>query len=34
VPRAGEHSREVLIEAGYPEEAIDSMLAAGIVTAE
>jgi crotonobetainyl-CoA:carnitine CoA-transferase CaiB-like acyl-CoA transferase len=34
VPRAGEHSREVLIEAGYAEEAIDAMLAAGIVTAE
>jgi crotonobetainyl-CoA:carnitine CoA-transferase CaiB-like acyl-CoA transferase len=34
VPRAGEHSREVLIEAGYSEDAIDSMLAAGIVTAQ
>jgi crotonobetainyl-CoA:carnitine CoA-transferase CaiB-like acyl-CoA transferase len=34
VPRAGEHSREILIEAGYAEEAIDAMLAAGIVTAE
>jgi len=34
VPRAGEHSREVLIEVGYTEEAVDAMLAAGIVTGE
>ncbi|MFW2388248.1 MAG: CaiB/BaiF CoA transferase family protein [Polyangiales bacterium] len=34
VPRAGEHSRQVLTEAGYSEAEVEAMLSAGIVTAE
>ncbi len=34
VPRAGQHSREVLSEAGYAEAEIDQLLAAGVVAAE
>jgi len=31
-PRLGEHSREILREAGYPEATIDAMLTAGVTT--
>jgi len=34
VPRAGEHSREILAEAGYSQDEIEAMLGAGIVTAD
>lgn len=34
VPHAGEHSREVLAEAGYSDADIDSMLSEGIVSSE
>jgi len=34
VPRAGEHSREVLAEAGYSNDEVEAMLRAGVVTAE
>jgi crotonobetainyl-CoA:carnitine CoA-transferase CaiB-like acyl-CoA transferase len=34
VPRAGEHTREVLSELGYSNDEIDEMLTAGVVTAE
>jgi crotonobetainyl-CoA:carnitine CoA-transferase CaiB-like acyl-CoA transferase len=31
-PRQGEHSREVLREAGYAQAAIEALIAAGTVT--
>jgi len=34
VPRAGEHTRELLAEAGYSGEEIEAMLSGGVVTAE
>ncbi|HJP04477.1 MAG: formyl-CoA transferase [Chromatiales bacterium] len=34
VPRAGEHTRDVLAEAGYSDAEIDQMIADGVVTAE
>ena len=34
VPRAGEHTREVLAEAGYSNDEVESMLRAEVVTAE
>lgn len=34
VPRAGEHSREILAEAGYSTDEIEAMLSAGVVTGE
>jgi crotonobetainyl-CoA:carnitine CoA-transferase CaiB-like acyl-CoA transferase len=34
VPRAGEHTREILAEAGYSGEEIETMLFRGVVTAE
>ena len=34
VPRAGEHSREILAEAGYSDDEIEDLLRAGVVTAE
>jgi crotonobetainyl-CoA:carnitine CoA-transferase CaiB-like acyl-CoA transferase len=34
VPRAGEHTREILAEAGYSGEEIEAMLSRGVVTAE
>ena len=34
VPRAGEHSREILAEAGYSENEIEDLLSANVVTAE
>jgi len=34
VPRAGEHSREILAEAGYSADEIEALLRAGFVTAE
>ncbi len=34
VPRAGEHTREVLAEAGYSADEIDALLADGVITAE
>jgi len=30
-PRQGEHSRDVLLEAGYGDEAIDALIATGAV---
>ena len=34
VPRAGEHSREILAEAGYSNDEVEAMLRAGLVTAQ
>jgi crotonobetainyl-CoA:carnitine CoA-transferase CaiB-like acyl-CoA transferase len=34
VPRAGQHSREILAEAGYSTAEVEAMLSAGVVTAE
>jgi crotonobetainyl-CoA:carnitine CoA-transferase CaiB-like acyl-CoA transferase len=34
VPRAGQHTRDVLAEAGYGAAEIESMIAAGVVGAE
>ncbi len=31
---AGEQTREILVEAGYADDVIDSMLVAGVVSAE
>jgi crotonobetainyl-CoA:carnitine CoA-transferase CaiB-like acyl-CoA transferase len=34
VPRAGEHTREVLAHAGYSGEEIDALISEGVVSAQ